>query len=103
MKAATNIVLYDDQCPMCTFQMRALSWVDWFNVTTLLPMSDSRVEEVAPDLRQEDVSAAIHCVARNGRVCRGAGWLRYVGLVMDLFFRMALFVCVSAVRRCEDE
>ena len=103
MKAATNIVLYDDQCPMCTFQMRALSWLDWFNVTTLLPMSDPRVQQVAPDLRQEDLSAAIHCVAKNGRVYRGARCLRYVGLRMPLLVPMALFLWIPGVIRIAEK
>ena len=60
MKGATNIVLYDDQCPMCTFQMRVLTWLDWFNVTTLLPMSDPRVAEVAPRLTREPVEALLN-------------------------------------------
>jgi predicted DCC family thiol-disulfide oxidoreductase YuxK len=97
MKGATNIVLYDDHCPMCTFQMRALTWLDWFNVTTLLPMSDPRVHQVAPTLSPEDLSAAIHCVAKNGRIHRGARCLRYVGLRMPLLVPMALFLWIPGV------
>ncbi|MDB6151821.1 MAG: putative thiol-disulfide oxidoreductase, partial [Chthoniobacteraceae bacterium] len=35
-----HIVLYDDQCPLCTFQMRLLSWLDWLNCLALVPLSD---------------------------------------------------------------
>ena len=97
MSGATHFVLYDDQCPMCTFQMRALTWLDWFNVTTLLPMSDPRTQQVAPTLRPEDLSAAIHCVAKNGRIYRGARCLRYVGLRMPLLVPMALFLWIPGV------
>jgi predicted DCC family thiol-disulfide oxidoreductase YuxK len=97
MKGATNIVLYDDQCPMCTFQMRALTWLDWFSVTTLLAMSDPRVRQIAPALRTEDLSAAIHCVAKNGRIYRGARCLRYLGLRMPLLAPMALFLWIPGV------
>ncbi len=97
MNGATNIVLYDDQCPMCTFQMRVLTWLDWFDVTTLLPMSDPRVAEVAPTLTREDLAAAIHCVARNGRIYRGARCLRYVGLRMPLLFPVALVLWIPGV------
>ena len=24
-----HIVLYDGECPMCIFQMKVLSWLDW--------------------------------------------------------------------------
>ena len=28
MKKAPHVVLYDDECPMCTFQMRVLTWLE---------------------------------------------------------------------------
>src|SRR5206468_7098594 len=56
MSRTTHFVLYDDQCPMCTFQMRVVTWLDWFNVTTLVPMSDPRAKAVAPSLSPEDLS-----------------------------------------------
>jgi len=97
MKGATNIVLYDDQCPMCTFQMRVLTWLDWFNVTTLLPMSDPRVAEAAPGLTREDLSAAIHCLAKDGKRYRGAHCVRYVGMRMPLLVPLALFLWIPGV------
>src|SRR5688572_11305966 len=30
-----QIVLYDNECSLCTFQMKVLSWLDWFNVLAL--------------------------------------------------------------------
>ncbi|PYL01235.1 MAG: hypothetical protein DME19_02340 [Verrucomicrobia bacterium] len=97
MNSATNIVLYDDQCPMCTFQMRVMTWLDWFNVTSLLPMSDPRAKEVAPGLKPEDLSAAIHCVAENGRIYRGARCIRYVGMRMPLLVPLALILWIPGV------
>jgi predicted DCC family thiol-disulfide oxidoreductase YuxK len=97
MNGATNLVLYDDQCAMCSFQMRVLTWLDWFNVTTLLPMSDPRVKEVAPTLTPEDLSAAIHCLAKNGKVYRGARCFRYLGMRMPLLIPLALFLWMPGV------
>jgi len=97
MKGAANIVLYDDQCPMCTFQMRLLTWLDWFNVTTLVPMSDPHLKEIAPTLGPEDLSAAIHCIAKNGRIYRGARCLRYLGLRMPLLVPLALFLWIPGL------
>ena len=97
MKSAANIVLYDDQCPICTFQMRVLTWLDWFNVTTLLPMSDSRAKETAPTLTPEDLTAAIHCVATDGRIYRGARCVRYLGLRMPLLVPIALILWIPGV------
>jgi len=97
MKTAPNIVLYDDQCPMCTFQMRVLTWLDWFNVTALLPMSNPRVYEVAPSLTAEDLSAAIHCVTPAGKIYRGARCIRFVGMRMPLLIPVALILWVPGV------
>jgi predicted DCC family thiol-disulfide oxidoreductase YuxK len=103
MKGVTNIVLYDDQCPMCTFQMRVLTWLDWFNVTSLLPMSNPRAAEVAPTLTQEDLMAAIHCVSREGRIYRGARCIRYVGMRMPLLVPIALFLWIPGVIRVAEK
>ena len=97
MNAPTNIVLYDDQCPMCTFQMRVLTWLDWCNVVTMLPMSDPRVAQVVPSLRREDLQAAIHCLARDGRIYRAERCLRYVGLRMPLLAPLALVLWIPGV------
>jgi len=97
MSSATHFVLYDDQCPMCTFQMRVVTWLDWFNVTTLVPMSDPRAKEVAPSLRPEDLSAAMHCVTKTGRIYRGARCIRYIGMRMPLLVPLALLLWIPGV------
>ena len=97
MKGGPNIVLYDDQCSMCAFQMRVLTWLDWFNVTTLLPMSDPRAKGVAPGLTAEDLSAAMHCVTPEGRIYRGARCLRYVGMRMPVLMPLALMLWIPGL------
>ena len=97
MKTAANIVIYDGQCPMCTFQMRVLTWLDWFNVATLLPMSNARVQEVAPSLTPDDLSAAVHCVTPAGKIYRGARCIRFVGMRMPLLIPVALILWVPGV------
>ena len=57
MKAIPHIVIYDDQCPLCTFQMRVLTWLDWFNVVSLVPLSAPKVKSVAPQLTRKDLLA----------------------------------------------
>ncbi len=95
--SANNIVLYDDQCPMCTFQMRVLSWLDWCNMVSLLPMSDPRAVQVAPGLRREDLLEAIHCVTKDGKIFRGARCLRHVGMRMPLLVPLALVFWIPGV------
>lgn len=97
MKDAANIVLYDDQCPMCTFQMRVLTWLDWFNITTLLPMSNPRVAEIAPNFTRAALQAEIHCVTPDGRTYRGARCIRYIGMRMPLLIPIALVLWIPGV------
>lgn len=92
-----HFVLYDDGCAMCTFQMRLLTWLDWFNVVTLVPMSSPRVVEIAPQLKPEDLEAAIHCVTPDGRIYRGARCLRFVGMRMPLLVPLALILWIPGV------
>lgn len=94
---SSNIVLYDDGCSMCTFQMRVMSWLDWFNQVTLLPISDPRAARVAPSLTPEALMEAIHCVDRQGRIHRGARCIRFVGLRMPLGVPFSLILWIPGV------
>jgi predicted DCC family thiol-disulfide oxidoreductase YuxK len=95
--AATNFVLFDDHCPLCTFQMKVLTWLDWLNVITLLPISDVRATELVPGLTREDLLEAIHCVAKDGRIYRGARCFRYAGMRMPLLVPVALVLWIPGV------
>ena len=97
MAKAAHIVLYDDQCPLCTFQMKLLTWLDWLNTITLLPISHPRSSEVAPRVTREDLLEAIHCVTPENRVYRGARCLRFVGMRMPLLVPMALVLWIPGV------
>jgi predicted DCC family thiol-disulfide oxidoreductase YuxK len=92
-----NIVLYDDACPLCTFQMRTLTWLDWFNFVSLLPISHPQAAAIAPSLTREDLLEAIHCVAADGQIHRGARCIRFVGLRMPLLVPIALFLWLPGV------
>ncbi len=94
---STHIVLFDDQCSLCTFQMRVVTWLDWFNVVSLLPISDPRAAQVAPGITREALLEAIHCVAKDGRIHRGARCLRFIGLRMPLGFPLALVLWFPGV------
>ena len=96
-RRATNVVLYDGDCSLCTFQSRVITWLDWFNTVSLLPIADARAQEIAPRLTRTDLHEAIHCVARNGRIYRGARCLRFVGLRMPLAVPFSLVMWVPGV------
>lgn len=92
-----HVVLYDGDCPLCTFQMKVLTWLDWFNVIQLVPIADARAASIAPHLTREDLLEAIHCVAKDGRIHRGARCIRFVGLRMPVLFPVALFLWFPGV------
>lgn len=97
MKAPAHIVLYDGECSLCTFQMRVLTWLDWFNAVRLLPIADPQAAKIAPQLTREDLMEAIHCVSRSGRIYRGARCLRFVGMRMPVLIPMGLFLWLPGV------
>lgn len=97
MSTMSHYVLYDDECPLCTFQMRLLTWLDWFGVLSLIPLSNPKVAELAPTLTPEQLSEAIHCIAKDGRIYRGARSIRFVGLRLPLLVPTALFLWIPGV------
>ena len=97
MKMKKHIVLYDDGCPMCTFQMKVLSWLDWFHALALVPLSDPRAQEIAPQLTREDLLEAIHCVTPQRRIYRGARAIRFAGMRLPLLVPVALFLWLPGV------
>ena len=90
-------LLYDGECPMCIFQMKVLSWLDWSGVLALVPLSDPRAQEIAPQLTREDLQEAIHCVTPDGRIYRGARAIRFVGMRLPLLVPVALFLWIPGV------
>ena len=92
-----HIVLYDDECPLCQFQMKVLSWLDWRNALAIVPLSDPRANAVAPSLTREDLLEAIHCVTPEGRIHRGARAIRFVGMRLPLIVPVALFLWIPGI------
>ena len=93
----THTVLYDGDCSLCTFQMRVLTWLDWFDTLRLVPISHPQAAKIAPHIQRQDLLEAIHCVAADGRIYRGARALRFVGMRMPLLFPIALFLWLPGV------
>jgi len=82
---------------MCTFQMKVLTWLDWFHVLELRPLSDPVARSLAPQLSREELIEAIHCIATNGRIYRGARAIRFVGMRMPLLIPLAVFLWIPGV------
>jgi predicted DCC family thiol-disulfide oxidoreductase YuxK len=92
-----HTVLYDDACPLCTFQMRVITWLDWFNAVRLLPISDPHAAQIAPLLTPATLLEAIHCVGSDGRIHRGARCLRFIGMRMPLGAPIALLLWIPGI------
>lgn len=94
---AKHLVLYDDQCPLCVFQMKMLTWLDWLNVARLVPLSSAEAQNAAPGLEPEQLRAAMHVVTKSGAVHRGARAIRFLALRMPLLVPMGLFLWIPGV------
>ena len=97
MSTTAHLVIYDGNCPMCTFQMRALSWLDWFRCLRFVPSQDPSVAEHAPGVAKEELDAAIHLASREGRLYRGARALRFACLRVPPLIPVALVLWVPGV------
>jgi len=93
----TTVVLFDDECSLCTFQSRVITWLDWFNTVSLLPISSARVADIAPRLTRFELREAIHCVTPGGRIQRGARCIRHISLRMPLAFPVALLLWIPGI------
>ncbi len=96
-KTPSNMLLYDDGCPLCTFQMSLITWLDWLNVVSLVPLSHPKAKLIAPQLSREELLEAIHCVMPTGRVLRGARALRFLFMRMPLLIPVGLFLWLPGV------
>ena len=97
MKREKHVLLFDGDCPMCTFQSRTLGWLDWFHCVDMIPLKDSRTGEIAPDITREDLLEAIHCITPEGEVHRGARAIRFLSTRIPLLIPGGLFLWLPGV------
>ena len=92
-----HVVLYDSDCPLYTFQMKSLTWLDWRNCIRFVPISSPEAAETAPQLTREDLMEAIHCITPDGEIHRGARAIRFLGLRLPLLVPVGLFLWLPGV------
>lgn len=97
MSATKDTVLYDSDCSLCTFQMKVITWLDWFHRIVLLPIADPRAAQLAPGIDQVDLQEAIHCITAAGKIHRGARCIRYISWKLPLAIPVALFLWIPGV------
>ena len=94
---AHELVLFDDKCPMCTFQSRVLSRLDFGARLEMVPISDSRVAQLAPSLSREDLLEAMHVITRRGEIYRGARAIRFISGRLPLLWPLWLLLWIPGV------
>ena len=92
-----DTVLYDSDCSLCTFQMKVITWLDWFHRIRLLPINDPQAAALAPGIDQVDLMEAIHCITPSGKIHRGARCIRHISMKMPLAWPVALFLWIPGV------
>lgn len=102
MTREKHILLFDSDCPLCTFQSRLLSWMDWFDVVEMLPLKDARAAAIAPGITREDLLEAIHCITPKGDIHRGARAIRFLGMRIPLLVPTGLFLWIPGVIRVAE-
>ena len=93
----THLVLYDDSCSFCAFQMRVVTWLDWLNRVSLIPSSHPQAAALAPGMTPAALQEAIHCITPEGRVYRGARGIRFLSARMPLAWPLALVLWIPGV------
>jgi predicted DCC family thiol-disulfide oxidoreductase YuxK len=100
---ATNIVLYDDECGFCASQTRLLRRLDWFNAFRFQGISDPHSLKLVPSAKREDLSAAIHCVTKDGKVFRAARCFRFIAMRIPALLPLGLLLWLPGAIRVAEK
>ena len=97
MNREKHVLLFDSDCPLCTFQSRSLAWMDWLSKVEMVPLKDPRTAEIAPDITREDLQEAIHCITPENEIHRGARAIRFLAMRIPLLLPVGLFLWIPGV------
>ncbi len=92
-----TIVLYDGKCPMCTFQMQLLTWLDLLHRLELIPYQDQRAETYTADIPAAALQASIHCVTATGQTSLCATALRHICMQLPPCIPLALILWIPGI------
>ena len=92
-----TIVLYDDQCPICQWQVRLIQRLDWLGCLRLVGMTSTQAAALAPQIPMADLQQAMHCVSTERKVCRGARCFRSLAMQVPLLLPLGLLLWVPGV------
>ncbi len=77
--------------------MQLITWLDWFNTISLIPISQADLGSFPVRLERDDLLAAIHCFSPEGRLYRGARCIRRLSRSMPLALPLAILLYVPGV------
>ncbi len=93
----STIVLFDDRCPMCTFQSRLMTRLDWLHRLEFVPISDPRVRTLVPDVKHEELMASMHVLTPSGKLHHGARGIRFIAGRLPLLWLVCLLLWVPGM------
>ena len=97
MERQKHALLFDGDCPMCTFQMRTIELLDWWKKVELVPINDPRSTAIAPNVTREDLLEAIYCVTPGGDIYRGARAFRFLGFRIPALIPLGVVLWIPGV------
>lgn len=95
--SAPDVVLYDDQCPMCSAQMRFLKRRDGrgkFRFVGRTELEAAEIAKSAPEVTPEALQTAMHVVAGDGRVFAGPRAVRRIAGQLPLLWPLWLLLWI---------
>lgn len=92
VNVARHMVTFDGGCGFCTTAMRWLTRLDWLGRFELVPNAAAAGLCARHEITPSALDEAMHCVAANGVVHRGAGAVRFIALRLPLTCLPALLL-----------
>ena len=71
MELKLPLLVYDDQCSMCLRFKQSLERLDLNHEITYVPLSETRVFELYPQLKAEDCRTKVHLLKKDGSIVTG--------------------------------
>ena len=85
------IILYDQNCSICTQIKNVLDIIDLDGAFTFTPISDHEVYEKYPQVNYWDARQSIHIIDKNGEVFKSEHAVIKILEEIRLVSRLALF------------
>jgi predicted DCC family thiol-disulfide oxidoreductase YuxK len=72
------VILFDNQCKLCTRFKQALELMNGEKKVYFLPLHEVQVTSIHPDLNEEECSEFVHLIDENNQVHKGSEVIEYL-------------------------